>query len=359
MDGEVLVVLVACTRTPRKPPAMSSRVRRERAVAKSETQIEQVVAEPEVDQEETNNPVSLSEEPISLEPETSDVSEPEPTVVDDEEDADEEDDVEQTDFSSLFARASDELEAESSAPQEDESVAPELVDAVSTATSSVRRRRAAAPVPESSEPSAASPAATPKSNVSGGRFAALKGKVATPEENPKPAASKFSALKGKTAVVRKSILEDFEENVMVEGAVTIVNRLLPNAKAVAALSESDYVRIRDVLCWIAGMSPVPCKSKKVVSDDSEYHSVVIRRDSKSGSPTHAMVQGNSPVLFMLGEDETELLPSTPGEFPGFSNEVISESPFEMYTFELNPDAEGQDLAAIIRLIVDLVTDRAN
>lgn len=356
MGSEVLVVLVTCTRTHRKFPAMSSRARRQRAnVVESDPQIEQV--EPEVVQEETENPVSLSEEPISLEPETSDVSEPEPATVEQEEDADEEDDGEQSDFSSLFARASDELEAESSAPQEAEPVAPEPVAAVSTTTSSVRRRRAAAPAPESPEPSAASPAATPKSNVSGGRFAALKGKVATPKEEPKPAASKFSALKGKTAVVRKSILEDFEQNVMDEGAVTIVNRLLPNAKAVAALSESDYVRIRDVLCWIAGMSPVPCKSKKVVSDDSEYHVVVVRRDSKSGSPTHAMAQGNFPVLFMLGEDETELPPSTPGEFPGFSNEVISEGPFEMYTFELNPAAEGQDLAAIIKLIVDLVTDR--
>lgn len=364
---------------------MSSRVRRQRAVAKS-AEPEQIDAELEVTQEEVSNPVSLTEEPISLEADettevTSEAPESESTAVDEEDAADEEadDGDEKMNFSSLFSRASptdDEPVAESSAPSEpiaapsepesdtpakESSSVPVAAPAAESATSSVRRRRVAAVAPEPSEPRVASPATTPKSNVSGGRFAALKGKAATavPKEEPKATAttSKFSALKGKSSVVRKSVLEQFEETVLEEGPVTVLNRLLPTASSVKELPESDYVKIRDTLCWIAGMSPQSHKSKSVVADDSEYHSVVIRRDAKAGSPTHVMAQGTSPALFIVGDVEHELAPSTPGDFPGFGNEVISEDAFELFTFELNSAMEGYDLAPIIKLIVDLVSNR--
>ena len=297
--------------------------------------VEETVEVLDVEQVEEVNPVNLEEEPIDIEQADEQVDE-------ETHDAGEEN----IDIGALLAQSQENSEQVDEIPEEVQEEIPEpseelpapVVETSAAPSEPIKRRarRVAANdddvVESQAEPSAAPSVATPKSNVSGGKFAALTKKTASVSSAPttsKPNTSRFASLTGKakTSVVTKlTPSEYFAANVQEKGPVALINEMFPTVESVKALPRAEYVKIRNYLCWLADMSEKPFNSQFV----GAYHSLIMSK--QKNTPTHIKLDGANPAYFQMGDEEIEVQPHEPCVYPGDDNEMAAESEFRVFTF---------------------------
>jgi len=295
-----------------------------------------VVEEPievlDVEQVEEVNPVTLDEEPIDIE------------QADEQIDEETHDASEETiDIGALLAQSQDDSEqvdevleeVQEEIPEPSEELPAPVAETSAAPSEPIKRRarRVAAndddAVESQAEPSAAPSVATPKSNVSGGKFAALTKKTASVSSAPttsKPT-SRFASLTGKASVVTKlTPSEYFKANVQEKGPVALINEMFPTEKSVKDLPRAEYVKIRNYLCWLANMSEKPFESQFV----GAYHSLIMSKQKET--PTHIKLDGTTPAYFQVNDEEIEVQPYEPCVYPGDDNEMAAESEFRVFTF---------------------------